>query len=140
MEGPITSLICCALAAAKRRSSVSEDMVAVSRGTLWRSISLFFLPMGVPPGSSVVIKGIRRPPRYPPASFTWVDFPQPSMPSKVINLSIVTLSTGEFSMQRYVFYVNPRRKVTGNTAGYTWVAGFLLSEITSGSLSMEGHQ
>jgi len=39
----------------------------------------------------------------------------------------VTLSTGEFSMQRYVFYVNPRRKVTGNTAGYIWVAGFLLS-------------
>jgi hypothetical protein len=52
----------------------------------------------------------------------------------------VTLSTGEFSMQRYVFYVNPRRKWTGNTAGYIWVAGFLLSEITSGSFSMEWHQ
>jgi hypothetical protein len=53
----------------------------------------------------------------------------------------VTLSTGEFSMQRYVFYVNPRRKATGNTAGYTWVAGFLFSvEMTSGSRSMEGHQ
>jgi hypothetical protein len=63
------------------------------------------------------------------------------MPSKVINRSIVTLSTGEFSMQRYVFYVNPSRKATGNTAGYTWVAGFLLSvEMTSGSRSMEGHQ
>jgi hypothetical protein len=43
-------------------------------------------------------------------------------------------------MQRYVFYVNPRRKATGNTAGCIWVAAFLLSEITSGSLSMEGHQ
>jgi hypothetical protein len=44
-------------------------------------------------------------------------------------------------MQRYVFYVNPRRKATGNTAGCIWVAAFLLSvEMTSGSLSMEGHQ
>jgi hypothetical protein len=44
-------------------------------------------------------------------------------------------------MQRHVFYVNPRRKATGNTAAHAWVAGFLLSvEMTSGSLSMEGHR
>jgi hypothetical protein len=53
----------------------------------------------------------------------------------------VTLSTGEFSMQRYVFYVNPRRKAMGDTAGCIWVAGFLLSiEMTSGSRGVEGHQ
>jgi hypothetical protein len=54
---------------------------------------------------------------------------------------MVTLSTGEFLMQRYVFYVNPRRKAMGDTVGCIWVAGFLLSvEMTSGSRSMEGHQ
>ncbi|MGZ6225224.1 MAG: hypothetical protein ACXWMH_06945 [Syntrophales bacterium] len=41
----------------------------------------------------------------------------------------------------YVFYVNPKRKATGNPANCTQAAGFLLSvEMTSGSRGVEGHQ
>ena len=102
-------------------------------------------PMGDPPGSLVVMTRIPRSSRQPCTTANWVDFPAPSMPSRVMSLPasimVVTLAELITPNRPVVLFQSRREMVTAIPLGHEIEAVTLLrmKDRVDGLASRQGY-